>query len=551
MTNLKTNTKSRLISILTLIFLFIALNSSGALAWFWRTVNETFNNMTGWDEINFSYGYWYGDSGWGYGYGYGYWYDSTFGYWFNIWTTPTPDLSSTGTTLSGATTIWTILWNLWLATSQDISKVTIDSTFRSQLTSIATQAASTITSLSWVTVDFSSISNMYIVWATGSISITTTWSTNTSVDSNTLITKALKIWNDNYVILFDAPVTITIPWVGTSINRLSYKLSGLSTWSTENLESSVCTPAVGWECAYLSGSDLIIKTYHFTEFAAATYTASSPWGGNSWGGTSTDSCPNGDTSGSNSDWKCSVTTTSTWVTTSTGTTTITSTWTTVNSTWSTIVNIKDIDTTPNTIFDDFVSTTDKNTWKVTITKNDGSKVVLSDISNSFAKAYIEKLAAAWIVSWYEDGSFKPEKTASRAEYLKIVLRSFNIDYSNADTSKLTFSDVPKNSWMAKVVVKAAELKMIDSKNKLFRPNAQISRAEAMKMLISASWLTVNENAVSEFNDVKGWAVKYIQKAKELWIVNGQTINWKVLFRPADNITRAEVSKIVVKTMELK
>jgi len=68
----------------------------------------------------------------------------------------------------------------------------------------------------------------------------------------------------------------------------------------------------------------------------------------------------------------------------------------------------------------------------------------------------------------------------------MVLRAMNIDYSLADTSKLTFSDVDKNSWVAKVVAKAAELKLIDTKNKNFRPDARISRAEAMKMLLNAA-----------------------------------------------------------------
>lgn len=61
-----------------------------------------------------------------------------------------------------------------------------------------------------------------------------------------------------------------------------------------------------------------------------------------------------------------------------------------------------------------------------------------------------------------------------------------IDYSNADTSKLTFVDVDANSWIAKVVVKAVELNMIDGANKNFRPNDSITRAEAMKMLLNAA-----------------------------------------------------------------
>lgn len=189
--------------------------------------------------------------------------------------------------------------------------------------------------------------------------------------------------------------------------------------------------------------------------------------------------------------------------------------------------------------------------KVTVTTKDGKKVTFSDINNTFAKEYIAKLAWLGIINGYEDGTFKPEQNASRAEYLKIVLRGMGIDYSNADTSKLTFADVDKDSWIAKVVVKAVELNMIDGANKNFRPNDNITRAESMKMLLNAAWIEVSETTTSDFSDVSGWAVKYVQKAKELWIVNGQEVNGKLIFRPFDSITRAEVAKIVVKTMELQ
>ncbi len=124
-----------------------------------------------------------------------------------------------------------------------------------------------------------------------------------------------------------------------------------------------------------------------------------------------------------------------------------------------------------------------------------------------------------------------------------------IDYSDADTSKLTFADLDANSWIAKVVVKAAELNMIDSSNKNFRPNDSITRAESMKMLLNAAWIELVDTETSDFSDVNGWSAKYVQTAKNLGIVNGQEVNWKLIFRPSDSITRAEVAKIVVNTIE--
>ncbi|MDD5213892.1 MAG: S-layer homology domain-containing protein, partial [Candidatus Gracilibacteria bacterium] len=312
----------------------------------------------------------------------------------------------------------------------------------------------------------------------------------------------------------------------------AWGIDGLTTSASATCDSNgVATPGLTANDTITPVSQIItVYTCKASDFAAATSTTSGGNGGGSsggssgGGGTAKDSCPTGDNSGSYYDGKCNGST-------ATGTTTT--------------ETVKDIS------LDDVKVTKDESTGKVTVTKADGTKVTFSDINNTFATAYIAKLAAKGIIAGYSDGKFKPENKASRAEYLKIVLRAMDIDYSDADTSKLTFSDVSKNSWMAKVVVKAAELKLIDTKNKNFRPDSQISRAEAMKMLLNAAGIQVTEKATSSFADVSGWAVKYIEKAKELGIANGQTVNGKVLFRPADNITRAEVSKIVVKTMELK
>jgi hypothetical protein len=77
------------------------------------------------------------------------------------------------------------------------------------------------------------------------------------------------------VLVFNKPVTATISNVGTDTNKMCYKLSDKTSWTCINVSSSNCTPEVGKECAYLNGSDLIIKTYHFTQFTAVKETSSS------------------------------------------------------------------------------------------------------------------------------------------------------------------------------------------------------------------------------------------------------------------------------------
>lgn len=197
------------------------------------------------------------------------------------------------------------------------------------------------------------------------------------------------------------------------------------------------------------------------------------------------------------------------------------------------------------------SVTENSLWEIVITRSDGTVIVLKDIRDSFARDYIIKLILLWIANWYPDKTFRPDQAITRAEFLKIILRSMEIDYSSVSTSSLPFSDVNKSSWEAKVIARALELNIIDWNNKKFNPTRFISRAEAMKILIRTSWLSYNVNSVSTFLDTTWWPVKYIESAKEYWIVDWYIINWNPYFQPFANMTRAEVAKIVIKTMDLK
>lgn len=172
--------------------------------------------------------------------------------------------------------------------------------------------------------------------------------------------------------------------------------------------------------------------------------------------------------------------------------------------------------------------------------------MFSDIDNSFAKSYIETLASKWIVKGYDDGTFRPQNNASRVEFLKMTLLSAWIDYSNVDTSKLTFADVVKTSWEAKVIAKASELGYVDTKNVNFRPTDTITRAESIKLVIKSFWFNfTNYPNTTPFSDVTvDWTKKYINMALDINIISKNNTT----FRPNDSITRAEVTKIITKSL---
>ena len=89
---------------------------------------------------------------------------------------------------------------------------------------------------------------------------------------------------------------------------------------------------------------------------------------------------------------------------------------------------------------------------------------------------VSTLTRAGILDGYEDGSFRPNASITRAEFTKIAVSFFK---HVGGASSNPFNDVPDSAWYAEFVKAAAELGLIDGyEDGTFRPNAPITRAEA-------------------------------------------------------------------------
>lgn len=212
-----------------------------------------------------------------------------------------------------------------------------------------------------------------------------------------------------------------------------------------------------------------------------------------------------------------------------------------------------------------LSTEDKKCEKIVI-ENELSchyykvdRIDFDDIDKSFAKDYIYELSELWIVNWYYwSKNFKPNNIITRWEFLKVLLWWFCYNYKDIEPEKL-FVDVENDQWVSKVITKANWLGLIDISKDNFRPNDPITRAEAMKFLISITNTEYWNLPSIAFSDVNKswWEAKYIQKAKDMCIINWEEIidndsnSNKTVFRPFDNMTREEFSKILYNSMWLR
>ena len=108
--------------------------------------------------------------------------------------------------------------------------------------------------------------------------------------------------------------------------------------------------------------------------------------------------------------------------------------------------------------------------------NDYTDVSSADWFNNAAST----LSRMGILGGYEDGSFRPNATITRAEFAKIAVSFFEYEDIEAENS---FTDVAEGSWYENFVAAAAEIGLIEGyEGNVFRPDESITRAEACTII---------------------------------------------------------------------
>lgn len=169
----------------------------------------------------------------------------------------------------------------------------------------------------------------------------------------------------------------------------------------------------------------------------------------------------------------------------------------------------------------------------------------SDVAEDFKfSRAIKYLSENNIINGYQDGSFKPLNNINRAEALKIIMLSSNLDLTG-ETS--CFSDVQNDAWYENYVCTAKTYGLINGfEGNLFKPNQEISRAEALKITMEVMDVKTNSNFVNINYDVKkdDWFYKYA--------VSSMAYNISPFYPgllPNKSIQRGELSEILYRTLQ--
>ena len=194
-------------------------------------------------------------------------------------------------------------------------------------------------------------------------------------------------------------------------------------------------------------------------------------------------------------------------------------------------------------------------------KGHGNQSELSDVKGHWGEAAIESLQSSGILTGYEDGTFKPNKTLTEAELAVILDRIQELKVSNAEDNDDEDSDLKDDStlvedddlsgvpgWAKKAVKKQAEDNVINLKK--FHSEAQVNRLEACiriaKALESADKLAVNhdtKNITNPFHDldIEDKDYVYILALYDANLIKGYPDG---NFNPKTILTRAQIAAIL-------
>ena len=149
---------------------------------------------------------------------------------------------------------------------------------------------------------------------------------------------------------------------------------------------------------------------------------------------------------------------------------------------------------------------------------------------------------------YSDGTVKPGAGITRAEVATIFFRLLTDGARERFWSETNaYSDVAAGSWYNIAVSTLSNMGILGGyEDGTFRPNASITRAEFAKIAVSFfDWADVY--AVNSFVDVRdsAWYANYVAVAAEIGLIEGYGGN---VFRPDATITRAEACTIINRTL---
>lgn len=182
-----------------------------------------------------------------------------------------------------------------------------------------------------------------------------------------------------------------------------------------------------------------------------------------------------------------------------------------------------------------------------------SVVEFSDVpDSSWASRFIKSLNQRQMIAGLPDGSFRPNKFATRGEFATLLQKVLNKE--NRQTA-IKFKDLPADYWAEDAIKEVSQTGLLKGyPAQDFRPDQPITRAEVLVVLATALKLktpSVPVKSLQAFQDsdqVLNYALAKVAAAKEAGLVAGYPKD-KILI-PNKPATRAEMAAMVYQALAI-
>lgn len=176
------------------------------------------------------------------------------------------------------------------------------------------------------------------------------------------------------------------------------------------------------------------------------------------------------------------------------------------------------------------------------------QIRFDDIAGHWAEQLIQHAATKGITNGFPDGTFKPDQLITRAQFTVMLVDILHL--KNGDT-ELTFTDTDQiGEWAKEAVAQTVQAGIVSGyEDGSFRPNATITRAELAVMIARVLGMQTDTDATTAFVDdeaIPRWAKGAVNALHAKGIVNGRGGN---KFVPNDTANRAEAVVVLLRVLE--
>ena len=177
------------------------------------------------------------------------------------------------------------------------------------------------------------------------------------------------------------------------------------------------------------------------------------------------------------------------------------------------------------------------------------KTKFSDISNHWAKEYIEKAVELGIIE-SDESLFRPDDMALRSDCISWIADACSVE---AVEYRNEFEDVKSEDEFSGKLQALVDIGVI-SKDVNFRPQRNITREQMCKVIAKVLEYKMKElpqevnlkGMFSDYNDISEWAIPYVEVAVSFGMMNGVGDD---LFAPKGNISRAQIATLICRLTE--